>query len=850
MPQLNTSESVRSRLRHLLQRLIDFANHELTDCDYLESKIRVRWVGLETPAPQLIVKTEIRFLAALVSATVDAKTKEHLKQDLRTLKDFVGRLEDNRDRTQGTGLWHFTLKLWHRSAEKNLIAFDELWQQRKASTKRALPKKVSPPLPTNILATPPSDSDSQLDQTSAVSLPLPAPSVWPMYHNLPARDYGTFIGRAQVLEQLIGFLDAAHPVSRISLTGIGGMGKTALALEAAHLCLAHRQSASARMAANTFSALVFVSAKTQRLTPQGILPSYRYSQTLQDVFRAIAQTLKRPDILAGDFEHQLENTYELLSWQRTLLILDNLESLQSKDQQSVLSFLYELPTTVKAIVTSRKHLTMDAIIPLQPLAEAEGLQFIEHQALLKSITLSQSAVASLHEQTGGVPAAVVYALGQVAAGYSVPAVLPRLTQQTSDYCRYYLESTIKSLQGQPSYNVLLALALFPSVAPAQALIHIAQLTEDEAAESFATLQQLALLTPLTPPGPEIDHSEGNATPLSQCFSMLPLTREYLLAHWPESSEQPMRERWLEWHQVWLSAYCQLSWRAWHDYSPIDAFWENAQAVVDWCIATSRGEDFELLWAGLKGYTQLRGYWNERQGWLTWWLAIAQQKEDSLTTMKALRDLGWTLTLMGQPQQLETANRYFAQAWEHRHEVSTVFQLDLAIEAAILCLFQNRLADVQPWLNTAEALLAKTTLTSKATAQQQIRLRYYTAQLYYRQGDYAQAKSLYHVLLDQVSASEQQAEVYILNWLVDIALQQSNLEEAEDLLARSWPMIEHRRDMRSQAFHLRSKAKLEQLRGNLSNFERWTRQAKSCFERLGMQPQVQEMQDWLTKNPIL
>ena len=838
MPQLNKSETVRQRLRYLLQRLIDFANHELADCEHLESKIRVRWVDLETSAPKLIVKTEIRFLAALVSQTVNAKTKEHLKQDLRSLKDFVGRLEDNRDRTQGTSLWHFTLKLWHRSTNKNLIAFDELWQQRKAATKQAASqKKIDKTISqaSTEIQSEPASVPGSLQPGSTQSDPLQSsPTDWPTYHNLPARDYGTFIGRKQVLEQLMLFLEPAHPVSRVSLTGIGGIGKTAIAIEAAHLCLARRQAVCEHPADDTFSVMVFVSAKTQRLTPQGILPSYRYSRTLQDLFRAIAQTLKRPDLLVGDFEHQLENTYEMLSWQRTLLIIDNLESLQPDDQQAILSFLYELPTTVKAIVTSRTHLTMDAIIPLQALSESDSLQFIQHQASLKAISLSEENTRSLYAHTGGVPAAVVYALGRVAAGYPIPTVLPALTLQASDYCRYYLESTVNSLKVQPAYSMLMILALFPGPAPVSALTYIAQLTAPAVTESLVTLKQLALLTP---------------GPADNSFSMLPLTREYMLTQLSTPAEVPTRERWMTWHSNWLGAYRHLNWREWHDYSAIDAVWENLQAVVEWCIANNRYEDFEPIWDGLRGYTHLRGYWNERLAWLRWWLAIAQQKEDALTTMKALRDLGWTLTLMGQPHQLKTATQYFSQAWEYRHEADTVFQLDLAIESAILCLFQNNLSQVQLWLTMAESLVSTAILPPKEQTQQQMRIGYYTAQLYYRQGNYAQAKSLYEALLERLTSAPEetprQAEVYILNWLVDIALQQTDLDAAEQLLAKSWSILEHRQDKRSHAFHLRSKAQLERLRGNLANFQNWSQQAKACFETLGMQPQAREMQAWLT-----
>ncbi|MGD1900022.1 MAG: AAA family ATPase [Phormidesmis sp.] len=861
MPQLNKSEAVRVRTRYLLQRLTGFANYEVADCEHLENKISVRWLDLDTVRPKLIVKTEIRFLAALVSPAVDRKTKDHLKQDLRSLKDFLGILEDNRDRTQGTGLWHFTLKLWHRSVERNLTAFDELWQQRKAAFKEASANRIaerqteSPRESRQTAGS--SESSSVNPDAHAVADGLPPEKAQATtgpalatYHNLPARDYGTFVGREQTLQQIDDFLKPNHPVSRVSLTGIGGVGKTALALEVAHRRLIQYSDMSmsvpasaSRLSADAFSALIFISAKAQRLTPQGILPSYRYSRTLQDIFRAIAQTLKRPDLLAGDFERQLENTYELLSWQRTLLILDNLESVSSADQAAILAFLYELPTTVKAIVTSRIQLTLDAVIPLEPLVESEALQLIRHQASLKALALSNADSQSLYTQTGGMPAAITYAIGQAATGYPIPRVLPQLTRQTSDYCRYYLENSVQALQGQPAYDVLLALATFSISASLEALASVAQLSAAETIETLALLQRIGLVT-------------RQSVEVTDRFSMLSLTRDYLLSQLEEIAEETIKVRSLLWYQTWLVPYQALNWREWQDYTPLDSEWENLQALVEWCIATERYDDFVQLWNGLRGYTHLRGYWNERLGWLTWWLEAAEQKEDMPAVINALRDLGWSLTLMGQPQQLETANGYFARAWRYRQAAEVGMQIDLATESAVLHLFQARLAKVQPWLETAAALLAaaeqaEPALSASVLLKKKTRIAYYTAQLYYRQEKYVQAKSLYQELLSWVQADadedSQRTVVYILNWLVDIALQQAELDEAERLLARSWPMIQDRQDVRSQAFHQRSRAKLEKMRGNLAECRRWSERAKACFGTLGMQSYVEEMQAWLAES---
>ncbi|MEM9087737.1 MAG: AAA family ATPase [Cyanobacteria bacterium P01_F01_bin.53] len=910
MPQLNTSETVRQRLRCLLQRLIAFANNDLFDCEPLETKINVRWIAEGTSAPKLIVKTEIRFLAELVFQKSDSKTKEKLKQDLRALKDFLGRLEDNRDRTQGSGIWHFTLLLWDQSIDKNMTAFDEAWQKRKGNLKKVVPKEVLPkdtlplenrplnvnPQSVNPFSTNPLGSTSllkhdvqpigstlnfgqeklslgdamatSLHSPSAISSSLqgidPPKDGVSLFHNLPTRDYGTFVGRARPLQQLMTFLRPEHPAARVSVTGIGGIGKTALVLEIAHRCrITATQHAAEQGCAVPFDALIFASTKTQHFTPHGILPSYRYSRTLQDLFRTIAQTLKCPDVLMGDFDHQRETIYELLAHQRTLLILDNLDAVPADHQQEMLSFLYELPAAVKVIATSRLQLPMDKVIPLAEMSPPESMQFIHHQSQLKAVALSLLERQQLSECTCGMPAAMVYAIGQLAVGYQLPQVLPKLTLKTGDYCRYYWEGMVSALRGKSAYDLLRALSLFPASASRQALISIAQLSETVAVESFVALERRSLVMA----------QEGR-------YSMLPLTRDYILADVRSSEvrgadidccadelndkadghadghigETVLRERWLSGCKDWLVPHCHDNWRVWHDYSSLDVEWDTLQAVVEWCIATDRYQDFGELWSGLRGYTHLRGCWNERLSWLEWWLQAAQHRGDSVVVTQALRDLGWTLTLMGKPHQLESARDYFSQAWALRPQNDMASQLDLAIEHVVLYLVQGQLQLVEPWLATAKTLLAQAALGSPevTVARHQTRLNYYTAQLHYWQGNYALSKSLYQDILVKVRAQpktlkQQQTEVYCLNWLVDIALKEDNLKEADRMLQQSWPIIHGRRDMRSQAFHQRSKAQLEKLRGNFSDFQHWSQQAKACFETLSMETQVQEMQAWLIEN---
>ncbi|MEO1186808.1 MAG: ATP-binding protein, partial [Cyanobacteria bacterium J06636_27] len=183
--------------------------------------------------------------------------------------------------------------------------------------------------------------------------------VQPIYHNLPARDCSAFIGRDKEIKQLLQLLSFESPTPRISIEGLGGVGKTTLVLDIAYSYLQ-----SSKYSNSSFEAIVFTSAKTQHFTNRGILTRLRRERTLQDILRAIARTIKCPDTATTNFKETYEQVYSRLANMPTLLIIDNLDALE--EEQEVLSFLYELPTTVKVIITSRETTPFNRIC-LQPL---------------------------------------------------------------------------------------------------------------------------------------------------------------------------------------------------------------------------------------------------------------------------------------------------------------------------------------------------------------------------------------------------------------------------------------------------------------------------------------------------
>jgi hypothetical protein len=476
---------------------------------------------------------------------------------------------------------------------------------------------------------------------------------------------------------------------------------------------------------------------------------------------------------------------------------------------------------------------MDVSIRLDPLPETEGIRLIEHQAEAKEVQLSCEEVQTLYQATGGIPAAIVYAMGQLANGYLFADMLPRLMLSESDFCKFYFEQAVKPLRGQPAHLLLMALALFPKPAAKDAVTQVALADADSIADSIDDLARL--------------HQLSLITLQERRYTMLPLTRDYALAElkFNPEFERTVRQRWVNWYLQFAEQYGSQNWREWQEYRLLKQEWENVQAAIEWCIAQGEYEAFHQFWRFVKGYTYLYGYWNERLIWLDWWLNAAEQRSDKPVLAQALRDRGWTLMLMGKPESLTAAETLFCRAWELRDSNDPSFQFELAIEQAILAMSQGKLEAAHRWLEQSRDLLEPVHLEATEHQRQLIRLNYYEAEVWYREGNYAQAKTVYQQVLQQAqSAQWQQVEIYTLNWLADIALKQGNLNEAEDLLKCSLPIAQAQQDKRSIAFHKRSWAQLQQSRGNWAEFRQWAIEAKECFEALAMHTEAQEIQDWL------
>ncbi|MDW8227361.1 MAG: hypothetical protein RMJ60_06145, partial [Anaerolineales bacterium] len=94
---------------------------------------------------------------------------------------------------------------------------------------------------------------------------------------------------------------------------------------------------------------------------------------------------------------------EILAKQPTLLIVDNLETVEDKDQ--VLDFLdADLTPSTKVIITTRERVLAHSLIRLEELTREEALELLAYEAQEKGASLTRERMETIYERIGGIPA--------------------------------------------------------------------------------------------------------------------------------------------------------------------------------------------------------------------------------------------------------------------------------------------------------------------------------------------------------------------------------------------------------------------------------------------------------------
>ncbi len=419
-----------------------------------------------------------------------------------------------------------------------------------------------------------------------------------IYHNLPQPDYGHFVGREQELAKMYELLSPTNRHFLVTVDGIGGIGKSALALEVAHHYL---RDAAALPDPERFEAIIWTSAKQFVLTAEGVVQRKQVLRTLNDIYTTISITLEREDITRARAKEQPELVRRALTQQRTLLIVDNLETV---DEEVVTFLLQDLPVPTKAIVTSRHRIDAAYPVRLAGMPWNDARLFIKQECQKKNVALTGQQRLKLYNRTGGVPLALVWSIAQMGFGQGADTVLYRLEQPGGDVARFCFKESIKQIRNTEAHKLLVILALFATSAGREALSYIGGFDQDVITRDVAltTLERLSLAN---------RRSDGR-------FEMLPLSKVYTLAD-PSLdlvTSIQFRKRQIEYYLNYFQRPSPSSPYPRELVSQVNNELDNILDLLEWCQAQQdQGSLLELFlrvqdFLGVFGRLNLRVAWGE------------------------------------------------------------------------------------------------------------------------------------------------------------------------------------------------------------------------------------------------
>lgn len=615
--------------------------------------------------------------------------------------------------------------------------------------------------------------------------PTPSRSIEGPRHNLPPRDYERYVGRQKELAEVRRLIGPRSRAFVVTIDGIGGIGKSALTLETAYSFVDQYNQIPE---AERFDAIVWVSAKHTYLTANGIRERRQVFRTLEDVFAAIARVLDYPAITRARADEQRAIVEQALREQRTLLLLDNLETI---DDDELMDFLHELPEPTKALITTRHRIDVARPVRLKDLPREDALELIRQEATQKQVSLAPAQQDALWKRTGGVPLAIVWSIGLMGLGGSVENVLHRLSSGQSDIARFCFDESMAQIQGRNAHKLLMALSLFAVDASREALGVVAGLGEDVVRRDEGLLDLLRL---------SLVNKEGER------FSVLPLTRGFV------HSQSAAYHEWKDQAIIRRNDYILtvIEWKAGGqpDWSSIDRIEQELPNYIPLFYELagnlhylptdqdSQGriveeqeplaKDIIQLSRTLTWICRFRGYWNECEAICRAVLVISKAIGNLINVGYRCQDIGWILL--------------------QRHE------WDLAAQ----------------WMqDSRDAFIAAGSLSGSAYSEQ------YLGLIALRSGDLAQATSLIeHSYETSIRLSNNRPPLSVLMTLGELAEQQGDLEKAASLYRNVVSETRHANNLHYLSFDLLSLARVRLAQGDSQAAHRYYSEALSTARACG------------------
>lgn len=364
--------------------------------------------------------------------------------------------------------------------------------------------------------------DAKLDKKQSIVL----------HSNIPKIDAAEFIGREDKIEEVLNWLKS-NRAAIISIDGIGGVGKSTLAIEVANRIISQK----------IFNAVIWVSAKRDILTPDGIRSLEDKSfQNLEDLLDEILRVFKEEDSLKYNLQEKQKQVLKLLKENECVIIIDNLETITD---QRIKEFLVarDFPSESKVLITSRKLLgEMEKAIFIKEFTLEETKKFIlsqlEFQHYQRSV--SEGLIQEIQNHTGGIPLAIKVLIPLIIKGNLNLSNAEKYAKDT-EILNFCFDKVYTEILNKTDKKLFCLFSLCPQSISESSLAYISRMDKKDFDISLSNLLNYSL----------IFNDTDNEDKSDTYYKMLPLTKEFGLtkrSEFPELTKDEVNKQYLKFIQ--------------------------------------------------------------------------------------------------------------------------------------------------------------------------------------------------------------------------------------------------------------------------------------------------------------
>lgn len=650
-------------------------------------------------------------------------------------------------------------------------------------------------------------------------------------HNVPRPDYSRFVGRDDELKRLRVLLSEEDRTFQVALVGVGGVGKSALALAIAiELIEQYDELQSSRR----FDCIIWASAKEQVLTSQGVdrasVP-HQVVHTLEDIYSRIASVLHMENITCVPAGEQAETVRRVLSEQRTLLIMDNFESLTD---ERIRPFLRDIPAPTKALITSREWFDVADVVRLTGLPDSEAHKLAMEEAHKRGWDLTVQQSARIVTVTHGLPLAIKLGVARYASGETFEAVERWLGDAEGEVTDYCVKGQVELAAKRHRYarEVLLACSLFDmeSGVSTEALGHIVNVSIHDRDAAIRTLLHLLLVYP-------DEHKRYRMLPIVQRCA-----RTEFAQHAP--SDDRLIERWLGWLISFVEQVEDIELEV-SGQVEIRPEYLSLCSAIRWCRDMERWKEL---------YSLAEGTWSH-----AYTHSNFADYDEILTAAMEAADLTGDNRKRGRVE-LQRARQYLVQSGPNHPGLMDL--LDSAVDKALqskndrdilVALYtKGHVLYKRGDLNGAERIAND--LARRAVETGSLQYRFWSQ---YRISEVQAARQQFDDALERLREAENYAKdlrstrlrAHVLHRRSAVLMSQNRLNDAEPILREALALDTERGELRYVANDMFGLAQVcAGMEGRDNEAVEFARQANALYRRLAMVEQIRESEALLKSLP--